>query len=147
MTDLQNNPLRDLNNARNLPKDTPETDSQITHFWSISKYGKRFTNRTGTVPADFARRLERERDEARQKLDCPRCEAGDDNFARLVRNREWLLEENRNLQKQLAAVNDQLLEAQAVIRTQRQNLRDDNAELQRVERERDNALALLRLHK
>jgi hypothetical protein len=100
MTDLQNNPVRDLNNARNLPA-----------------------------------------------ADCPRCEAGDDNFARLVRNREWLLEENRNLQKQLAAVNDQLLEAQAVIRTQRQNLRDDNAELQRVERERDNALALLRLHK
>ena len=45
--------------------DTPETDSQITYFSSISKYGKRFTNRTGTVSAEFARGLERQRNEAR----------------------------------------------------------------------------------
>jgi hypothetical protein len=71
-----------------------------------------------------ARRLERERDEARQKLNCPRCEAGDDNFARLLRTRDTLLAENRDLQKQLAAVNDQLLEAQAVIRSLRKTLRE-----------------------
>lgn len=43
---------------------TPETDAQITTFDSISKYKKRFKNKTGTVSLDFARRLERERDEA-----------------------------------------------------------------------------------
>jgi hypothetical protein len=45
--------------------DTPETDAQLTNFLSISKLGKHFTNRTGTVNAEFARTLERERDEAR----------------------------------------------------------------------------------
>jgi hypothetical protein len=44
---------------------TPETDSQLRTFDSLTKYGKRFTNRTGQVNADFARRLERQRDEAR----------------------------------------------------------------------------------
>lgn len=47
---------------------TPETDSQITTFDSISKYKKRFKNKTGTVSANFARKLERERDEAREEL-------------------------------------------------------------------------------
>jgi hypothetical protein len=100
MTDLQNNPVRDLNNARNLPA-----------------------------------------------ADCPRCEAGDDNFANLLRNRGILLEENRALQNQLAAVNDQLLEAQSVIRTLKQHLREEAQERGVVEIERDNALALLRNHK
>ena len=45
--------------------DTPETDAQLTTFTSISKLKKRFTNRTGTVSAEFARKLERERDQAR----------------------------------------------------------------------------------
>jgi hypothetical protein len=56
MTELQDNPLRDLNNARNLPSDTPETDAM-----SITD-----------DPLDYiamiekARKLERERDEARE---------------------------------------------------------------------------------
>lgn len=48
-------------------KPTPETDAQITTFDSISKYKKRFKNKTGTVSLDFARRLERERDLAREE--------------------------------------------------------------------------------
>ena len=42
--------------------DTPETDAQLTTFTSISKLRKHFVNRTGTVSAEFARKLERERD-------------------------------------------------------------------------------------
>lgn len=45
--------------------DTPETDAQLTTFTSISKLKKHFVNRTGTISAEFARKLERERDEAR----------------------------------------------------------------------------------
>ena len=41
--------------------DTPETDAQLTTFESISKLKKRFVNKTGTVSAEFARKLERER--------------------------------------------------------------------------------------
>ena len=48
--------------------DTPETDAQLTTFTSISKLKKHFVNRTGTVSADFARKLERERDEARDTV-------------------------------------------------------------------------------
>jgi hypothetical protein len=43
--------------------DTPETDAQLTTFTSISKLRKHFVNRTGTVSAEFARKLERERDQ------------------------------------------------------------------------------------
>ena len=46
---------------------TPETDSQIKTFTSVSKLKKSFENRTGTVSAGFARKLERERDEAREE--------------------------------------------------------------------------------
>jgi len=46
--------------------ETPETDAQITTFTSISKYGKHFENKTGTVSAEFARELERERNEWRE---------------------------------------------------------------------------------
>ena len=48
--------------------DTPETDAQLTTFTSISKLKKHFANRTGTVSAEFARKLERERDEARRLI-------------------------------------------------------------------------------
>jgi hypothetical protein len=48
--------------------DTPETDAQLTTFTSISKLKKHFVSRTGTVSADFARKLERERDEARDTV-------------------------------------------------------------------------------
>jgi hypothetical protein len=51
--------------------DTPETDAQITTFESISKLKRRFKNKTGTVSAEFARRIERERDFAQ---DCLRDE-------------------------------------------------------------------------
>ena len=46
--------------------DTPETDAQLTTYDSISKLGKHFTNKRGTVGAEFARKLERERDNARR---------------------------------------------------------------------------------
>ena len=48
-----------------MTSDTPETDAQLTTFESISKLKKRFVNKTGTVSAEFARKLERERDEWR----------------------------------------------------------------------------------
>ena len=48
-----------------MTTDTPETDAQLTTFTSISKLKKHFVNRTGTVSAEFARKLERERDKAR----------------------------------------------------------------------------------
>jgi predicted lipid-binding transport protein (Tim44 family) len=48
--------------------DTPETDAQLTSFLSISKLGRHFYNKTGTVSAEFARKLERERDQ--WKADC-----------------------------------------------------------------------------
>ena len=47
---------------------TPETDAAVTTFTSISKLKRRFEASTGKVSADFARRLERERDEAREEL-------------------------------------------------------------------------------
>jgi hypothetical protein len=47
--------------------DTPETDAQLTTFGSVSKLGKHFTNKKGTVSAEFARKLERERDESRNR--------------------------------------------------------------------------------
>jgi len=48
---------------------TPETDSQIKTFTSISKLKRRFECSTGKVSAEFARRLERERDEAIRQRD------------------------------------------------------------------------------
>ena len=47
---------------------TPETDAAVTTFTSISKLKRRFEASTGKVSADFARKLERERDEAREEL-------------------------------------------------------------------------------
>ena len=63
--------MKDLTteNTEGTERATPETDSQITTFDSISKYKKRFKNKTGTVSANFARKLERERDEARALVD------------------------------------------------------------------------------
>lgn len=49
--------------------DTPETDAQLTTFTSISKLKKPFVNRTGTVSAEFARKLERERDRYARALE------------------------------------------------------------------------------
>jgi hypothetical protein len=40
---------------------TPETDAQLKQFTSISKLKRRFITRTGTVSAEFARGLERDR--------------------------------------------------------------------------------------
>jgi hypothetical protein len=42
-----------------MTSDTPETDAQLTTFTSISKLKKHFTNKRGTVSAEFARKLER----------------------------------------------------------------------------------------
>jgi len=49
--------------------DTPETDAQLTSFTSISKLKKPFVNRTGTVSAEFARKLERERSSLQDQRD------------------------------------------------------------------------------
>ena len=43
---------------------TPETDAQVTTFSSISKLQKPFECSTGKVSAEFARKLERQRNEA-----------------------------------------------------------------------------------
>jgi hypothetical protein len=51
-----------------MVSDTPETDAQLTTFTSISKLKKHFVNRTGTVSAEFARKLERELREARDTV-------------------------------------------------------------------------------
>jgi hypothetical protein len=51
-----------------MVSDTPETDAQVTTFSSISKLKKRFECSTGKVSAEFARKLERERNEARALL-------------------------------------------------------------------------------
>ena len=55
--------------------DTPETDAQLTTFNSVSKLGKHFTNKKGTVSAKFARKLERERDNARRMAESLRSVA------------------------------------------------------------------------
>jgi len=49
--------------------DTPEIDAQLTTFTSISKLKKHFVNRTGAVSAEFARKLERERDNLQDQRD------------------------------------------------------------------------------
>ena len=51
-----------------MTSDTPETDAQLTTFESISKLRKRFVNKTGTVSVEFARNMERKRDEALKLL-------------------------------------------------------------------------------
>ena len=48
---------------------TPETDAEVTTFTSISKLKRRFECSTGKVSAEFARRMERERDEALSDLE------------------------------------------------------------------------------
>lgn len=55
--------------------DTPETDAQLTTYTSISKLKKHFTNKRGTVSAEFARKLERERDNARRMAEALRSAA------------------------------------------------------------------------
>ena len=63
---------------------TPETDSQIKTFTSVSKLKKSFENRTGTVSAGFARKLERERDEAREALRTL-AEHGENEIQKLIK--------------------------------------------------------------
>lgn len=65
ITPHENNPVAEFFSSPN----TPETDAQVTTFSSISKFKKRFLCSTGRVSAEFARRLERERDEAREALE------------------------------------------------------------------------------
>ena len=55
--------------TENTEAATPETDAEVTTFTSISKLKRRFECSTGKVSADFARRLERERDDAREERD------------------------------------------------------------------------------
>ena len=55
--------------TENTEAATPETDAAVTTFASISKLKRRFECSTGKVSAEFARRLERERDDAREYVD------------------------------------------------------------------------------
>lgn len=80
---------------------TPETDGEVKTFTSISKLKKRFECSTGKVSADFARRLERERDEARDaaakwesSFDAME-RAGAEQARRADENREWALRAER----------------------------------------------------
>ena len=98
--------------------DTPETDSQIATFTSISKLKKRFECSTGKVSAGFARQLERERDEAREERDIARLEA------------EEINQELVNARKQIEGLNNFA------------NERFD--EIQKVRKERDEAREVLK---
>ena len=66
---------------------TPETDAAVTTFTSISKLKKRFECSTGKVSAEFARRLERQRDEAREVLREIAEASGFDNIGNWARNK------------------------------------------------------------
>lgn len=66
---------------------TPETDAAVTTFISISKLKKRFECSTGKVSAEFARRMERERDEAREVLREIAEASGFDNIGNWARNK------------------------------------------------------------
>ena len=108
MNTIEDNPLRDLNNARNLPKDTPETDAKASpHIGFFS---------CATVPADFARQLERERDEARDMVE-KFTEQGLD-----------LLDSNRTLKRERDAALDKISELKGVIKALRKNLRETSRE-------------------
>jgi hypothetical protein len=73
-----------------MVSDTPETDAQLTTFTSISKLKKHFVNRTGTVSAEFARKLERELRKAREQCHKLRLErmAADRAYADICREME-----------------------------------------------------------
>ena len=108
MNTIEDNPLRDLNNARNLPKDTPETDAKASpHIGFFS---------CATVPADFARQLERERDEARDMVE-KFTEQGLD-----------LLDSNRTLKRERDTALDKVSELKGVIKALRSNLRETSRE-------------------
>lgn len=89
---------------------TPETDAAVTTFTSISKLKRRFECSTGKVSADFARRLERERDEARDaaakwesSFDAME-RAGAEQARRADENREWALRAERERDEARALV-------------------------------------------
>jgi len=71
---------------------------------------------------------------------CPRC-------AGWRHQHDQILAYLKAVERRLDDATTAQMEQQAVIRTLREHLREDNAELLRVEQERDNALALLRNHK
>jgi Skp family chaperone for outer membrane proteins len=75
---------------------TPETDSQIKTFTSISKLKRRFEASTGKVSAEFARRLERERDEAREELHDIRLNLGEDADGYTLLHAVCVLQNERN---------------------------------------------------
>jgi hypothetical protein len=71
---------------------------------------------------------------------CPRC-------AGWQRQHEQILAHLRAVERRLDEAQTAQMEQQAVIRALREHLREDNAELRRVEIERDNALEIIRNHK
>jgi len=73
MSELQDNPIRDLNNARNLPR-TSETDN--------------LARGNHVVPTEWAEQLERERDEARAELARLTGKLGDMHEANIALGRE-----------------------------------------------------------
>jgi hypothetical protein len=112
---------------------TPETDGQIKTFISISKYRRHFTNRTGTVSADFARKLERERDEAVKALAESRNHeyAGDLKAAHdeVAKYKAWNEESKANAHRALNRVDGELEEARAEVARQSAVMRDQANEL------------------
>lgn len=97
---------------------TPETDAEVTTFTSISKLKRRFEASTGKVSADFARKLERERDEAREQRDILRSNKMSDplletTFKHLIRERDEARAAAKLAYSILAKVNRPSLEAAA----------------------------------
>jgi hypothetical protein len=102
--------------------DTPETDAQLTTFTSISKLKKHFVNRTGTVSADFARKLERELRTARDKCHQQRMIrlAGDKVYAEMCHEAEeqarllaMSADREERLRSQIAALKSQISNLQS----------------------------------
>ena len=84
--------------------DTPETDAQLTTFTSISKLKKHFVNRTGTVSAEFARGLERGRNEAREAfaIATSNCVDAQQRLRKLERERDEAMLELGAIQATIA---------------------------------------------
>ena len=110
-------------NTENTERATPETDAEVTTFTSISKLKQRFECSTGKVSAEFARRLERERDDAREERD---------------KLKQLLAADSENVDAYLGVVLERD-EAREELRTAVQERHDFHWELQDAIRERNEA--------
>ena len=100
--------------------DTPRTDANICdHFWNGKEYVE-------SVTADFARELERERDEARDAVDKAKA------YKRVMK------EDNAKLRRELDELNKRLIEVcqyGVVCTIEREDLRKELAELKEARSE------------